>query len=155
MSRDISVVVARLVLLLRDPNSYKKLLDCRGTEAQALVDLLQDVSTSLPITCFYVWFQLYKQLLDFDEFFVVKPMIFKALLRISRTSGLHPRCVPLSGLQKVGQQVTGGAFGDIWKGLVNGQSVCIKIMRIFENSDVKAVDKVRLLQAVFQQRKHF
>ncbi|KAJ7788301.1 kinase-like domain-containing protein [Mycena olivaceomarginata] len=68
-------------------------------------------------------------------------MIFKALLRLSRTSGLHPRCIPLSGLQKVGQQVTGGAFGDIWKGLVNEQSVCLKIMRIFENSDVKAVDK--------------
>ncbi|KAJ6457914.1 kinase-like domain-containing protein [Mycena sanguinolenta] len=122
MGRDISVVVARLVLLLRDPNSYKNLLDYRETEAQALVDLLQE-------------------LLDFDEFSAVKPLIFKALLRLCRTSGLHPRCLALSGLQKVGQQVTGGAFGDIWKGLVNEQSVCVKIMRIFENSGLKAVDK--------------
>ncbi|KAJ7794222.1 kinase-like domain-containing protein, partial [Mycena leptocephala] len=44
--------------------------------------------------------------------------ISKALLRISRESGLHPRCCALSGLQKIGQQVTGGGFGDIWQGLV-------------------------------------
>jgi hypothetical protein len=49
----------------------------------------------------------------------------------------------LSGLQKIGQQaVAGGAFGDIWKGLVQEQSVCVKIMRIFEDSNVEAVLKV-------------
>jgi hypothetical protein len=50
----------------------------------------------------------------------------------------------LSGLKTVGQQVTGGGFGDIWKGFVRGQSVCIKIMRIFEDSNVEAVLKVCL-----------
>jgi hypothetical protein len=33
-------------------------------------------------------------------------------------------------MQQVGSQVAGGGFGDIWKGLVRGQSVSIKIMRI-------------------------
>ncbi|KAJ7926315.1 kinase-like domain-containing protein, partial [Mycena leptocephala] len=65
----------------------------------------------------------------------------KALLRLSRESGLHPRCCALSGLQKIGQQVTGGGFGDIWRGLVRGQGVCVKIMRIFEESDIQAVLK--------------
>ncbi|KAJ7093746.1 kinase-like domain-containing protein [Mycena epipterygia] len=122
MNRDIYVVVARLVLLLRDPPSYKLFLASQGTEAQCLLDLLQD-------------------LLDLDSFSVVKPLISKALLRLSRESGLHPRCCTLTGLQKIGQQVTGGGFGDIWRGLVRGQGVSVKIMRIFEDSDVQAVLK--------------
>jgi hypothetical protein len=47
MNYDISVVVARLVLLLRDPDSYKWCLASGEAEAQGLLDLLQDVSTSL------------------------------------------------------------------------------------------------------------
>ncbi|KAJ7852541.1 kinase-like domain-containing protein, partial [Mycena leptocephala] len=67
--------------------------------------------------------------------------IFKALLRLSRKSGLHPRCYALPRLRKIGQQVTAGGYGDIWRGLVGGQCVCVKIMRIFEDSDVQAVLK--------------
>ncbi|KAF7369138.1 Protein kinase domain-containing protein [Mycena venus] len=122
MKRDISAVVAKLVLLLRNPQSYKKFLACRVTDAQRLLDLLQD-------------------LLDLDSFSVVKPLLLKALLRLSRVSGLHPRCFPLPELQKIGQQVAAGGFGDIWKGFIRGQSVSVKIMRIFEDSDVHTVLK--------------
>ncbi|KAJ7810943.1 kinase-like domain-containing protein [Mycena olivaceomarginata] len=122
MKCDLSVIVARLVLFLRNQESYKEVLSSRGTDAQQLLDLLQD-------------------LLDLEGFSVVKPSIFEALLRLSRASGLHPQCLPLLGLQKVGQQLAGGAFGDIWKGLVRGQSVCVKIMRIFENSNIQVVLK--------------
>ncbi|KAF7377569.1 Protein kinase domain-containing protein [Mycena sanguinolenta] len=118
MNRDLCAVVARLVLFLRDPESYKKFLMCSGKEVQRLLDLLQN-------------------LLDLDSFAVVKPTLFQALLRLSRSSGVQPRCFALSGLQKVGQQVTGGSFGDIWKGLVRGQSVCVKVMRVFEDSDIE------------------
>jgi hypothetical protein len=72
----------------------------------------------------------------------VKPLIFKALLRLSDASGIHPRCLPLSGLDEVGEQLAGGGFGDIRKGLVDGQSVCLKIMRIFEDATIKAALKV-------------
>jgi hypothetical protein len=81
-------------------------------------------------------------LLDLDSFSIVKPLIFKAILGLSRESGLHPRCCALPRLRKIGQQVTGGGYGDIWRGLVGGQCVCVKIMRIFEDSDVQAVLKV-------------
>ncbi|KAJ7800305.1 kinase-like domain-containing protein [Mycena olivaceomarginata] len=124
-------VVPQLVLLLQNPDSCKYFLACRGTDAQRLLDLLQDMLTSTDK----------KQLLDLDSFSSVKPVLFKALLRLSRASGLHPRCFALCGLQKVGQQVTGGGFGDIWKGLIHGQSVSVKIMRIFEDSDVETVLK--------------
>ncbi|KAJ7300978.1 kinase-like domain-containing protein [Mycena albidolilacea] len=122
MNLSISVGVAGLVLFLQDPGSYTEFLACRGTDAQALLDLLQDF-------------------LDLDSFSVVKPLICKALGRLSRVSGLHPHCFALTGLQKIGQQVGGGGFGDIWKGLVRGQSVCVKIMRIFQNDDIQAVLK--------------
>jgi hypothetical protein len=49
MKRDLSVVVARLVLLLRRPESYKKFLRFCGMDAQRLLDQLQDVSTSKPV----------------------------------------------------------------------------------------------------------
>jgi hypothetical protein len=53
MNRDISVVVAQLALVLRDSETHKQFLACRETEAQSLLDLLQDVSTSLGIKCVF------------------------------------------------------------------------------------------------------
>ncbi|KAJ7043120.1 kinase-like domain-containing protein, partial [Mycena alexandri] len=64
-----------------------------------------------------------------------------SLLRLSRASGLHPQCFPLLGLEKIGQQVAAGGSGDIWKGLVQGQIVSVKIMRIFQDKDIKAALK--------------
>ncbi|KAF8174668.1 kinase-like domain-containing protein, partial [Mycena galopus ATCC 62051] len=118
MNLCLSVAVVGLVLVLQDRNSYRELLMYRGTDAQRLLDSLQDF-------------------LDLDSFSVVKPLICKALLRLSHASGLYPQCFTLTGLQKVGQQVDGGRFGDIWKGLVHGHTVCVKIMRIFQNDRVK------------------
>ncbi|KAF8201272.1 kinase-like domain-containing protein [Mycena galopus ATCC 62051] len=122
MNRDIFALVAKLVLLFRDPESYKAFLACRDDDAQRLLDLLQD-------------------LLDLESFSVAKPLICKALLRLSRASGLHPRCCTLPELQKVGEQVTGGGFGDLWQGLVRGQSVSVKVMRIFKDTQVETVLK--------------
>ncbi|KAJ7821966.1 kinase-like domain-containing protein, partial [Mycena leptocephala] len=96
------------------------LLACRETDAQTLLDLLQD-------------------LLDLDSFSFSKPLILKALLRLSRESGLHPRCFVLPEVHKVGNQVAAGGFGDLWKGLVHNINVSVKIMRVFEDSDVQAI----------------
>ncbi|KAJ7788798.1 hypothetical protein B0H13DRAFT_1676392 [Mycena leptocephala] len=138
MNRDISVVVPRLVLLLRDSDSYKVFLASSETEAQRLLDLLQDVSASL-FTQRLVLTE-HKQLLDLDSFSVVKPLISKALLRISRESGLHPRCCALSDCKKlanklrvVGLEISGG---------LGSWTRCLRqIMRIFEDSDVQVVLK--------------
>jgi hypothetical protein len=45
----------------------------------------------------------------------------------------------LPELHKVGNQVAAGGFGDLWKGLVCGVSVSVKIMRVFEDSDVQSI----------------
>ncbi|KAF7333365.1 Protein kinase domain-containing protein [Mycena venus] len=118
----LEVTIAGLVLFLQDRGLYKELLVYRGMNAQALLDLLQDF-------------------LDLDSFSLAKPVIYKALWRLSRDSGLHPRCFALTGLQKIGQQVAGGGFGDIWKGFVRGQTVCVKIMRIFQTDHIQTLLK--------------
>ncbi|KAJ6618142.1 kinase-like domain-containing protein [Mycena sp. CBHHK59/15] len=122
LSRDIARISEQLAAILGESESYKSFLATRGTLAQQLLDLIQD-------------------LLDLEPSLGHRNLLFKALIRLSRASGLHPRCFAVSGLQKVGQQVAGGAFGDIWKGLVRGQSVSVKIMRVFQEDDVKAVLK--------------
>ncbi|KAJ6598277.1 kinase-like domain-containing protein [Mycena vulgaris] len=107
--------------MLHDSKTHKQFLACREADAQQLLDFLQDV-------------------LDHDGFSLARPFLWKALLRLSRASGLHPKCFPLLGLEK-GQQVACGGFSDICKGLVNGQSVSVKIMRLFQDGDVEAVLK--------------
>ncbi|KAJ7768228.1 kinase-like domain-containing protein [Mycena metata] len=107
---------------MQGADSRGRLLASRNEQAQVLLDLMQD-------------------LLDLDSFSVVRPLICRRLLKLSEASGLHPHCFALSGLQKVGRQVAAGGFGDIWKGLVRGQSVSLKIVRLFDDSDIKAVLK--------------
>ncbi|KAJ7087051.1 kinase-like domain-containing protein [Mycena crocata] len=105
--------------MLQDSQNYKEFLVCDGVRAQKLLDLIQDI-------------------LDLPLHSTSKPMLSKALLRLSRASGLHPTCFALSGLEKVGQQVAAGAFGDIFKGLVEHQWVSVKVMRLFRDADVQA-----------------
>jgi hypothetical protein len=76
------------------------------------------------------------QVLDLNAFSIVRPLICKTLLRLYRDSGLYPRCFALFGLEKIGQQVAAGGFGDIWKGMIRGRSVCVKIMRLFQDADI-------------------
>lgn len=87
---------------------------------------------------------LFSQLLDLPHECRSKPLLWKALLRLSRKSGLHPTCFNLSRLEKVGQQMAGGGFGDIWRGLVDGQTVAVKSIRIFLEEDVQTASKVRV-----------
>ncbi|KAJ7815390.1 kinase-like domain-containing protein, partial [Mycena leptocephala] len=120
INNDDSAIVAKLVYVLQDQVLYQRLLACRGKDAQTLLDLLQD-------------------LLDLDSFPFSKPLILKALLRLSRESGLHPRCFVLPELHKVGNQVAAGGFGDLWKGLVCDVTVSVKIMRVFQDSDLQSI----------------
>ncbi|KAF8145827.1 hypothetical protein K438DRAFT_1871307 [Mycena galopus ATCC 62051] len=118
MAHDISVMVAELVLCLQD----REFLGSPGARAQNFLDLLQDV-------------------LDLDIFSAVKPLITKALLHLCSASGLYPRCFTLTSLEKVGEQVAAGGFSDIWKGLIRTQTVCVKVMRLFQTADIEALLK--------------
>ncbi|KAJ7511508.1 kinase-like domain-containing protein [Mycena galericulata] len=122
LSLDMPLVLGQMTSILHHPETYKDFLASRGSLAQELLDLVQDLLDSA-----------------FDP--SSNPVLSKALLRLSRTCGLHPTCFALSGLQKVGHQLAAGGYGDVWKGLVGGQTVAIKSMRIFLKTDAKAALK--------------
>lgn len=70
-------------------------------------------------------------------------MIFMYMIRLSRKSGRHPQCLTIQGVEKLGDYpVGGGAFGDVWKGRVGEQLVCLKVIRAYKPSDVELVVKV-------------
>jgi hypothetical protein len=79
-----------------------------------------------------------------DSTLPMRPLLFKALIRLSRASGLHPECLPLGIIPRLGQLVAGGGFGDIYKGVISEQVVAIKIIKVYDYSDKQAVLKVHL-----------
>ncbi|KAJ7741672.1 kinase-like domain-containing protein [Mycena metata] len=119
LTRDISSVSAQITSILSDSAASKRFLSCRGALAQQLLDLLQD-------------------LLDSSYEPASRPLLSKALLKLSGECGLHPTCFALDGLERLGQQVAGGGYGDIWRGRVGGQIVAVKSMRQFQDDDVRA-----------------
>ncbi|KAJ6509033.1 kinase-like domain-containing protein [Mycena sanguinolenta] len=140
ISADLSCVLQHMDSILSDPTSYKLFLSCRGAVAQQLLDLLQD-------------------LLELHDLRFRAPLskarFFKALLRLSAACGLHPTCFTLNGVEKVGRQVAGGGFGDIWKGLVGGQIVAIKSLRQFADDDVKvSLKKLGHEAVIWRQLSH-
>ncbi|KAF7367933.1 Protein kinase domain-containing protein [Mycena sanguinolenta] len=121
ITRDVGPIIGWLDKLFRDSGeSYGKFLACREEPAQQLLDLLQD-------------------LLDYDLYSMSesKRRLFKALQRLSRASGLHPRCFTLSDLS-LGTHLAGGSFSDVYKGSLRGQSVAVKIMRVFDTTNIAA-----------------
>ncbi|KAF7354911.1 DH domain-containing protein [Mycena sanguinolenta] len=118
-AQDMSQVLHLIDSILSDRETYEQFLTCRGTVAQRLLDLLQD-------------------LLDSSRELRSRASLSKALVRLSGQSGILPGTCFTLEVKKVGQQVAGGGFGDIWKGLVGGQTVAVKSMRQFKDEDVKA-----------------
>ncbi|KAJ7588095.1 kinase-like domain-containing protein [Mycena floridula] len=77
-----------------------------------------------------------------------------ALIRLSRKSGCHPELFGLSGLTRSDAQVAGGAFGDIWQGLLRGRKVSVKVARVFRNDDMQRFVKLQLSSILWSQLSH-
>ncbi|KAJ7717264.1 kinase-like domain-containing protein [Mycena metata] len=127
MTQDHSRILGQMLLIFRDPTTYKDFLACRGSMAQQLLDLVQDL---------------------LDSSIESRPLLSKALIRLTRASGLYPRCFTLPGAMKIGKQVAAGGFGDIYQCSVGKQTVAVKMMRLFRDSDVEAARKAYGHEAV-------
>ncbi|KAJ7651241.1 kinase-like domain-containing protein [Roridomyces roridus] len=114
-------MMKRIDLMLQGTKEFDRFLACHGRSAQWLLDYLQD-------------------LLD-----CTSPgnrgRLFDALLLVSSNTNLHPSCRALSNLEHP-KLVDGGRFSDVYRGVVCGQPVAVKVMRIFEESDIAEVLKV-------------
>ncbi|KAJ6479137.1 kinase-like domain-containing protein [Mycena sanguinolenta] len=105
--------------LFHNHQLYNEFLACRGDPAQQLLDVIQAIM---------------------DHYLPVSPVnrhsLLQALLGLSAASMLYPRCFTLAGLQHTNPQVDGGSSGDIYKGQLSGQTVAIKVMRVFEGANI-------------------
>ncbi|KAL0069535.1 Rho guanine nucleotide exchange factor [Marasmius tenuissimus] len=80
------------------------------------------------------------------------------MLRLSKNSGLHPKCLAIKNVKKFGEHpITAGGFGDVWKGVIgdSNEIVCLKIMKVYLNSDLVQLSKEYLREAIlWRQMKH-
>jgi serine/threonine protein kinase len=48
-------------------------------------------------------------------------------------------------VQRLGNAVAAGSFGDVWKGIIRGESVAIKVLRIYAATETEKYLKVSFL----------
>lgn len=71
-----------------------------------------------------------------------RPELVTIIRRLSAKSRLHPESFILKDVKKCGDRPkAGGAFGDVWEGVSNGEDVAIKTPRVFGESNIDKVLK--------------
>ncbi|KAG6815249.1 hypothetical protein H0H87_003613 [Tephrocybe sp. NHM501043] len=122
---DISSLIARLRTVFADIELYRRLVGCKGSDAQQLLDS----------------FQLLLNNSDHDLAF--RRSVIIAIQRLSTRSGLYPSCYNLEGVSQIGDYpVASGGFADLYKGKFKSHVVCMKVIRRYETSQVDQVLKM-------------
>ena len=133
---------ALLIQTLQDRSTCRQLVDRCNREAQSLLNLLQAVCLCILPFVHATANSDSKQRLGFPLEPSLAHFFKRALIKLSRTSGLYPECMTLKGIKLVGKiALVAGSYGDIWNGLLEGQEICIKVLKVFQRSD-----KVKLLK---------
>ncbi|THU78891.1 kinase-like protein, partial [Dendrothele bispora CBS 962.96] len=117
--------------IFNDREEYRRLLTQRGSLAQALLDLLQTL---------YDYPGINRKL---------HSNISAAIIRLSKQSGLYPRCFTLHNIKKIGDHpLAAGGSGEIWKGLLGDQLACLKVVKVYGDSEVEKLVKEFLKEAI-------
>jgi len=117
----IELLVSRLKAIFTDRERYKRLLACRTSNAQGLLDMFQ-------------------QLLDLLEtpYSKFRRDLIVATQRLAAKSGHYPACYDLKDVTTVGDySESSGAFADIYRGSFNGRPVCLKTIRLDKKTDMQ------------------
>ena len=70
-------------------------------------------------------------------------LLFRALLKLSKRSGLYPSCLLLpGGCMKNSDPIATGSFGDVWRTNVYGQVVAIKTARACQRGELEKITQV-------------
>ncbi|THU93880.1 kinase-like protein [Dendrothele bispora CBS 962.96] len=130
-TNDARTILKQVELILDDREEYRRLLTVQGSLAQALLDLLQAL-------CDHP---------DVDQ--KLRSNISNAMIRLSKQSGFYPRCFVLNDIEKIGDHpIAAGGFGEIWKGLLGGRLTCLKVVKIYGDSEVDKLVKGFLKEAI-------
>ncbi|KAJ8083204.1 Rho guanine nucleotide exchange factor [Marasmius tenuissimus] len=110
------------------------------------------------------WLEKLQQLIDdpkLDLTSRLRSLLSTSMIRLSKRSGLHPRCLFIQNVRKLGKHpVAAGGFGDVWKGVIGQpeseeQLVCLKVSKVYMKSDLDALFKGYLHEAlVWRHLKH-
>lgn len=121
---NIAALITRLQAVFLDHTLYKRLLACHGPGAQTLLDSLQ-------------W------LLDMRGLHsTFRRNLIVATQRLASSSGLYPVCYELEDVvQGDPDPVVSGGFGDIYKGVLYGQMVCVKAIRVYQRDQIEYILK--------------
>ncbi|KAF9257429.1 kinase-like protein [Marasmius fiardii PR-910] len=124
--------------VLDNEQQSRNLLETKGEDAQLWLDALQALA-ELPVIPTKL-----------------RSSILKTMLHLSRRSGLYPQCFIISNVKKLGAYpVSGGGFGDVWKGTIGDQIVCLKVVKVYLVSEVKQLLTQYMREAmVWKQLKH-
>ncbi|KAK1227557.1 hypothetical protein PQX77_009467 [Marasmius sp. AFHP31] len=131
--------------VLGDKEKLQGFLEQTGEDAQTWLDKLQ-------------------QLIDDPKLDVtsrLRSLMITWMIRLSKRSGLHPKSLFIQNVRKLGKHpVAAGGFGDVWKGVINQSEsgehlVCLKVSKVYEKSDLDALFKRYLREAlVWRHLKH-
>ncbi|KAL0565675.1 Rho GTPase activating protein [Marasmius crinis-equi] len=130
--------LAKVEAIIEDPQKRKELVETTGDDAQEWLDLLQLLVEYPGITE------------------TLRSSLFKIMIHLSRNSRLHPKCLAIQNVVELGDHPeAGGAFGDVWKGKVGGNLVCIKMIRAFSTFDIEQLLRDYMQEAiVWRQLNH-
>ncbi|KAF9455773.1 hypothetical protein BDZ94DRAFT_1205430 [Collybia nuda] len=121
----IAPIVERLEQAFEDVTEYKRLLLYRGPQAQMVLDLLQTLMNAP----------------DLEPAF--RRQLVVTMQRLSKKSLLYPKCFDLKdAVQAISEDpVAAGSFADIHQGRFQNQVVCIKLIRVYQSSQVEYIVK--------------
>ncbi|KAF9254683.1 kinase-like protein [Marasmius fiardii PR-910] len=124
--------------MLEDNQRLKTLLETKGEDAQLWLDVLHVLTKRSEIA---------KSL---------RSSILKMMLKLSKNSGLCPRCLMIENVKRLGDlAIAEGGFGQVWKGKIGENAVCLKVVKIYQVSDVPKLLKEYMREAiVWQQLEH-
>ncbi|KAF7983540.1 hypothetical protein HWV62_21106 [Athelia sp. TMB] len=120
---DIADLSAQLAILLMNDVKYRELIGRRDKSAQTLLNILQ-------------------ARLDYRIEAPFKARHLKALFKLSASTGLYPECLVLEDMDLSSDPVAGGGFGDLYKTCVEGRDIAIKVLRVYQKSDMSKILKM-------------
>ncbi|KAG6890506.1 hypothetical protein C0995_007705 [Termitomyces sp. Mi166 len=130
-------LIDRIQAVLTDKQEYKKLLVCKGNNAQILLDVFQrllDIATDLSP--------------DFWRSLIV------ATQRLAASSGLYPS-YELTGITTSDISEYSGGFADVYKGDFHGRAVSLKTVRLHRNTQMAHFVKVVSREVILWGQLHY
>ncbi|KAG6915881.1 hypothetical protein DXG01_009418 [Tephrocybe rancida] len=112
-------LIHELELIFHNKELFKRLIGCRRSDAQLLLDSFQQLldRADLDLSC--------------------RKNLIISTQRLSSKTGLSPTCYKLRKVKQVGKHpVASGGAADIYKGKFQGQMVCLKAGRLREASQI-------------------